>query len=284
MSGARGRARGEPDRHDMRDLASLPAATASLIRDLLRHKEAREAEQAFVLEGAKPVFEVLRSRASVVKALVVTPAFLNKQRPTLERALEHHQVTRYVCRETTFGKLSDVEQAQGILAVVRMPEWDEEAVLARPLMLGLFGERLQDPANVGAIIRTAAAMGLSAVWLTSDSVDPFNPKVVRASAGTLLRLPIFRRNDPSWFHDRGCALLAAEPHDRRARAIREIRELPARAVLAVGNESRGLSEATLKLAAIRFSIPLQRGVESLNVAAAVAIAAFYFGGLSPRRR
>ncbi len=268
----------------MRDFPSLPAATASLIRDLLRHREAREAEQAFVLEGAKSVFEVLRSRASAVKVLVVTPAFLHKQRQRLERALERREVGRYVCRETTFEKLSDVEQAQGILAVVRKPKWDEETVLAQPLMLGLFGERLQDPANVGAIIRTAAAMGLSAVWLTVDSADPFNPKVVRATAGTLLRLPIFRRNDPSWFRDRGCAVLAAEPHDRRAKAIREIRELPARAVLAVGNESRGLSEATLNLAAIRFYIPLERGVESLNVAAAVAIAAFYFTGLPPYRR
>ncbi len=268
----------------MRDFPPLPAATASLIRDLLRHKEAREAERAFVVEGAKPVFEVLRSRASTVETLVVTPGFLRKQRPSLEWALKQREVPRYVCRETMFEKLSDVEQAQGILAVVRKPEWDEEAVLARPLMLGLFGERLQDPANVGAIIRTAAAMGLSAVWLTVDSADPFNPKVVRATAGTLLRVPIFRRNDPSWFCDRGCALLAAQPHDRRGKAIREIHELPARAVLAVGNESRGLSEATLNLAAIRFYIPLERSVESLNVAAAVAIAAFYFAGLPPYRR
>ncbi|MEW6248419.1 MAG: RNA methyltransferase [Nitrospirota bacterium] len=263
----------------MRNLPSLPAATGSLIRDLLHHKQVRDAEQAFVLEGVKPVLEALRSRAPAVKALVVTPAFLSKERPTLKRVLERHAVPRYVCRETAFGKLSDVEHAQGILAVVRKPEWDEEAVLARPRVLGLFGERLQDPANVGAIIRTAAAMGLSAVWLTSDSADPFNPKVVRTTTGTLLQLPIFRRNDPSWFLDHGCALLAAEPHDWHARAIREIRALPRRAVLAVGNESRGLSEATLKQAAIRFYIPLHRGVDSLNVAASVAIAVFYFSGL-----
>ena len=74
-------------------------------------------------------------------------------------------------------------------------------------------------------------------------------------------------------------MLAAEPHDRQARAIREIRALPPRAVLAVGNESRGLSDATLKLAAIRFYIPLHRGIDSLNVASSVAIAAFYFSGL-----
>ena len=187
---------------------------------------------------------------------------------------------QYSCPDLQFSKLSDLDTPQGILAVVRQPTWDEEEVLGQPSVLGIFGEQLQDPANVGAIIRTAAALNVSALWLTPESADVFHPKVVRATSGVLLALPIFIVKDVSGLIRQGCQIFAAETAGERAGPIDEIHRAPRKLVLAFGNESRGLSVQTIDQATSRFTIPLNRGVESLNVAASVAIATFFFSRLS----
>lgn len=163
--------------------------------------------------------------------------------------------------------------------MVRQPQWSEDVVLREREWMGVFGDGLQDPANVGAIVRTAAALDAAALWLTSDSVDVFNPKVVRAAAGTILSLPVFRRDDPSPLIARGCKLLAADASAGGTTSLVEIDRVPARLLVAFGNESRGLSQKTAKVASVRFHIPLARGVESLNVAASAAIALFHLGRL-----
>jgi TrmH family RNA methyltransferase len=189
----------------------------------------------------------------------------------------------YRCRESIFERISDVQTTQGILAVVQKPEWDAERVFARSSLLGLFGEGLQDPANVGAILRTAAAFGLDGLWLSADSADVYGPKVVRATAGTVLSLPVFTVKDgPALFAARQCAIIASETPGADSVPLRRLSTLPPRAVLAVGNESRGLSPAVLDQAAIRFHIPVSPLVESLNVAASAAIASYHLSEL--RRR
>ena len=189
------------------------------------------------------------------------------------------EARQFVCSDPAFEKLTDVEMPQGILAVVRQPQWDEAQVLGQSRVLGVYGDRLQDPANVGAIIRTAAALNLSAVWLSHDSADHFSPKVVRATAGTLLALPIFRTTDLRTVTLSECRIYSAVLSSTDRVPIREIRTVPSRLLVAVGNEGAGLSSEIMKASQIRFSIPLAEGVESLNVAATVAISAFYFSGL-----
>ena len=144
----------------------------------------------------------------------------------------------------------------------------------------MYGDHLQDPANVGTIIRTAAALDVDALWLTPESADVYNPKVVRASAGTVLSLPTFVADDVMGLTKSGIALFAADATGRDAVSMENIRIIPERLVVAVGNESRGLSALTLEQAACRFTIPLSRHVESLNVAATAAIALHYFHRLA----
>jgi RNA methyltransferase, TrmH family len=175
--------------------------------------------------------------------------------------------------------LSDLTTPSGMLAVVRQPVWDQAALCRQPELFAFYGECLQDPANVGPIIRTAVAFGLSALWLSSDSVDVFNPKVVRASAGALLKLPIFYIPDVALFATFDCAIFTAEVPNPRSCRIHDIRTLPRRVVVAFGNESRGFSAATLQHAWRRFHISIRPEAESLNVAAAAAIAAFHLSAL-----
>ncbi len=257
----------------------LTTAQANRIRDLLRDRHTRDSERSFVLEGAKPLREVLDTNADTVRTIVVTPTFLEQCSDADRRRLETRPGVLRLCRERQFKKLADVVTPAGILAVVAQPQWDVDEILKRPEWLGLFGETLQDPTNVGTMIRTAAALQLDAVWLSADSADTFNPKVVRASAGTVLHMPVFTIESPNLFASHGCAILAAQPVGQESQAIGSVKQIPSQAVIAVGNESRGLSKETLGQAALRFHIPTARAVDSLNVAASAAIAMFYFKNL-----
>ncbi|WP_447972339.1 TrmH family RNA methyltransferase [Nitrospira sp. Kam-Ns4a] len=263
----------------MPTFASLPAGRAAAIRDLLRDRTAREAEDAFVLESPKPILELLDERAHSLLSIVVTPEFLDRSEPGVRARLEQAAPQVFLCRSHVYRKLSDLAAGPGLLAVVRKPHWEDARIFARSRLLGLYGESLQDPANVGAIIRTALAFELDALWLSPDSADPFGPKVVRATAGAVLRLPIFEAAGPSLFTTQACTLLASVPAGKGDRSLRDLTDLPARTVLALGNESRGLSPAALEAAAVRFTIPVSSQVDSLNVAAAAAIALFHFSGL-----
>ncbi len=252
----------------------------SYIRDVIKTKRARDRERVFVLEGTRPILELLHSAPHQLVNVVVAPSFLDRQPPGIRQQLLSSGCAVYTCSEERLAQLSDVESSSGALAVVRQPTWDQSAVLAQPRVLGLYGDMLQDPTNIGAIIRTAAGLNVSGLWLAPNSVDVFNPKVVRATAGTLFQLPIFTHIGPEELLAMDCMILAADAGDGGGSVpIRSIQTIPARTIVAIGSESRGLSEATLKAAKLRFTIPLNQGVESLNAAAAAAIALFHLLGL-----
>ena len=255
----------------------MTRAQSARIRELLRDKRARNAEGAFIVEGAKPVYDVLLHHPTSVQHLVLTTE-LERQESTEQRLLrESLSISSFRCSDRTFSALSSLDSPQGILAIVRQPCWNGETVLRQPRIFGLYGEGLQDPANVGAIIRTAAALNIDALWLSPESADIYNPKVVRASAGAVLSLPIFVLKDLATLIQRGVTLFAAEAGNRQTVNIETIRHIPRRLVVVVGNESRGLSAHTIKQATCRFTIPLSRHIESLNVAATAAIALHYLG-------
>ncbi|HKQ36285.1 MAG TPA: RNA methyltransferase [Nitrospiraceae bacterium] len=261
---------------------SLPLLTRSQgahIRELLLDRRVRAQAGAFVVEGAHAVRDLLTRYPEQILTIVSAHGYLPKegQRDRLARFASSAQ--QYSCSDLQFSKLSDLDAPQGILAVVRQAAWDEGEVLSQPTVLGIFGEQLQDPANVGAIIRTAAALNVSGLWLTPESADVYHPKVVRATSGMLLALPIFAAKDVSRLIRQGCEIFAAEVAGEGTIPIDGIHRVPRKLALAVGNESRGLSAQIRRQASTRFTIPLSRGVESLNVAATVAIATFYFSRL-----
>jgi TrmH family RNA methyltransferase len=252
----------------------LSGSLATLIRKLVHQKRVRDREQAFVLEGVKPIRELLGSHASGFRAVVVG-AQKGDGHDEICRAAAHARVPVYACSPSVFTTLSDAVAPSGILAVLDQPLWDERALLKRAHLLAFYGEDLQDPNNVGSCIRTALAFGLDAMWLSPDSVDVFNPKVVRGTAGAVMKFPVLPLKEVATLAEAGCALLAAEPPHRTSHNIREIHSIPMKAVIALGNESRGLSRRTVQRAFLRFHIPIDPRIESLNVAASAAVAAFY---------
>jgi TrmH family RNA methyltransferase len=258
---------------------ALTRAQGSLVRKLLRDKKTRASEGAFVLEGTKACLDLIRRFPQSIVSVVVSPRFLSIETEADRRVRAALPARQFLCSDDDVDHLTDVEMPQGILAVVRQPRWDEAQLLGRASLLGLHGDRLQDPANVGAIIRTAAALNLSGVWLSDDSADHFAPKVVRATVGTILSLPIFRTGDVRSFLSTKCEIYSAVLASSDRVSLRSLRTRPSHLMIAVGNEGAGLDQAIVQASRVRFSIPLAEGVESLNVAATAAIAAFYFSGL-----
>jgi len=162
-------------------------------------------------------------------------------------------------------RLASTESPQPVLAVVRIP--------APPLDLAAAGlvvvaDRIADPGNLGTILRSAEAAGFEAVVVTAGSVDPFNPKVVRASAGSLFRMPVLHA-DLTAVHAAGLRTVGTSSH--RGSAHTEA-DLTGRIALVVGNEARGLPDD----AAVDEWVTIRHHgrAESLNVAMAATVLCF----------
>ncbi len=163
-----------------------------------------------------------------------------------------------------------VETSQGIVAIARRPALAAEVVLAARDLFLLVADQVQDPGNLGTIVRTALAAGATAVAVTPGGADPFNPKVLRATMGAGFRLPVLSLDAASLagaLAARAILILVAD-----ARGLLDYREAPVDRPVAivVGNEARGPDPAW-SAAGVRVRIPLLGPVESLNVAAAAAL-------------
>ena len=172
-------------------------------------------------------------------------------------------------RDSIFATLASTESTRGVIALVRPPAWTLDQLLrGKALVVVLDG--VQDPGNAGAILRAAEAFGATGAAFLKGSVSPYNPKSLRASAGSIFRLPIVAAADENLllaaFDQRGVALYAASP--RAARSLVDA-DLSGRAAIAIGSEGRGISP---KLAehATGIKIPTS-GVESLNAAVAAGV-------------
>ncbi len=168
-----------------------------------------------------------------------------------------------------FNGLASTESSQGVIALVRPPEWTLEQLI-RPRALVVVLDGVQDPGNAGAILRAAEAFGATGAAFLKGTASPHNPKAIRASAGSVFRLPIVTIADETVLLDalaqERIALYAAMPHGGKTPA--EL-DLTASIAIAIGGEARGVS-ANLAARATSLRIPTS-GVESLNAAVACGV-------------
>ncbi len=248
------------------------------LRRLIRRTKTRSRERVFVVEGPTLVAEALAS------PLVVHQVFIgvDHQGPVIDPDLlvvgprsggGDRRPSIFVVDGEVLRSVLDPVTPRPVAAVVEMPQWSEDAVAAdRPVMIAV---ELRDPGNLGTVIRTAEAAGFGAVLVTDNSVDVTNPKVVRASAGSILRLPILpHRPLPetvAWLRTAGHRVVAAVV-DAEAPPYDGV-DLTTAAIM-IGNEPRGLSPDQAAMADEAVTIPMPGPSESLNVAAAAAVLAF----------
>ncbi len=246
------------------------------LKQLVGRPKARSGERAFVVDGPVLVAEALRSPLNVTEVFAA-PDVLDETglaATVADAGIEVHQVDPSV-----LAAALDPVNPRLVAAVVSAPGGIvdplarlEQVPTDRPVLGAV---ELRDPGNLGTVIRTAEAAGFGAVVVIGDSVDPLAPKAVRASAGSILRLPVIRLGDigPSIdsLRERGWPVLASVVDP--AAPCYDRFDLTAAAIL-VGNEPHGLSPEAIRLGDGQFTIPLSDTVESLNVAAAASVLCF----------
>lgn len=243
------------------------------IKHLIKLQEkntVRKAEGMFVCEGRKMFQEVLKyAKDSLVKTYFAESSFKQIQ----ETGIPLQDFDYEIVTDAVFCEAAQAITPQGVLAIVKQPFYSLENMLLGKESAKLIAlENIQDPGNLGTILRTAEAAGMDGVILSAKSVDMFNPKVIRSTMGAIYRMPFFYAADFEELLIRlkqeAFSLYAA--HLDGAVSYDAI-QYAKKTVLLIGNEANGLTQQTTSLADCRIRIPMQGSTESLNAAVAAAV-------------
>jgi len=250
-----------------------PEAAASrlltLARDLKRRK-ARERNARFVAEGVRAVEELVRSGLPIRGALATDELGGSARGAALIQALANVGVQPATVSETDFRSAAGTDSPQGVLAIADVPDRPIGSLGTADLGRVLVLDAIQDPGNVGSMIRTAAAMGVRTVVALPGTADPWNAKVVRSAAGGHFHINVIRAD----LSDLEAALAAAGVPlwgaDASGQPVSSV-AAPARLALALGNEGGGLTAGVRGAVDQLVALPMTPGVESLNVGVAAGI-------------
>jgi len=243
--------------------------------DRLLNPRFRPREQQFVVEGMRGCREFLDGPLRPeVRFAIVSPGLARTEAGRqLQDRLVGSPVQVEEVSDQDMGRISRTERPQGILMVVREPSNPLDSLDETKKKRVLLLDGIQDPGNVGTLIRAARAFGLQAVLALDGTVDPFNAKVVRASAGALAHVPVCRipwTDARAWLDGRQIPLIVADAGGKDVRAI----EGPPEWALLIGNEGAGPRPEVLEAAERMVGIPMEGGAESLNAGMAGAILLF----------
>jgi len=228
-----------------------------------------------LLDGAHLVHDALAAGLAIEHAATDAAAGDRDEIRRLVASLQARGVETVTATAPVMGAISPVRSASAIVAIARRPERDINDLYRGSAPLVVIASDIQDPGNLGAIVRVAEAGGASSVLAAGVSADPFGWKALRGSMGSALRLPIDRVDDVSLAaaeaRTRGCRIVATVPRD--GRSLFDVNLRAATAVL-IGGEGPGLPEALISAADERVTIPMEAPVESLNAAVTAALVVY----------
>lgn len=239
-----------------------------LLRKLNR-KKYREKEQRFVVEGERAVEQVVENGLIEVETVFIGERFKVQE-------ARFKGVELCMIEEDVFAEVADTENPQGILAVCKMPEEIQLEKLAGASGIIIATDAIQDPGNMGTILRTAAWFGAKALIAGKGSVDVYHPKVVRSTAGATGSIPVLTGDLEDIFEElesSGWEILLLDGGDE-AETLSSVQP-EEKTILVVGNEGNGINEKLLNSGRKKVKIESASGqekVESLNAAVAVSIA------------
>ena len=252
---------------DFKEIRSRDNSLIKLVSRLQSSSSARKEHGLFVLEGLRLCSDAFLNGIRFDKLIVSFSAaekYNNEISEFLSKTGECIKVP-----DNLFEKISDTKSPQGIIALCRIPEHNTRGISSAGRYVAL--ENISDPSNFGAVARTAEALGADGLIVSSDGCDPYSPKVLRSSMGTVLRLPVFVAEDFELLLKSSGLKTYACVVDSSAESITVQKFSDGCAVL-IGNEANGLTEKTVMTAYRRVTIPMKGKAESLNAAAAAAIA------------
>ncbi len=251
----------------------ITSTSNTRIRQLMQWNQkakARREDKVFIVEGTKMFLEAPQSW---IREVYLAESFYEKMPEAAAGKLD--RCSYEVVKDSIFQKISDTQTPQGILSVLKQPEYVlSDLGLMRqsghPLVIVI--ENIQDPGNLGTIIRTAEAAGATGVVMSPDTVDVYNPKTIRATMGSIYRVPFLYVDSLSDAirHLKRNSIQIYAAHLKGDRSYHELNFTKGTAFL-IGNEGNGLKEETAALANSYVKIPMEGRVESLNAAIASAV-------------
>ncbi len=218
----------------------------------LYHKKFRDAESVFLTEGPKMIHELLNSNFEVIKIYTTVPLNTNKAAEVL-------------IDDADLGKISQLSSPNQMVAIVRQYKPENEPIVTNHFSLVLDG--IQDPGNLGTIIRIADWFGIHQIIASNDTVDVYNSKVVQSSMGSLARVNIWYKSLEEWLPALPVPIFGAMLSGENIFTIKKPRE----GVLVIGNESQGIRSGVMPAIQHPITIPKKGGAESLNAAVATGI-------------
>lgn len=233
----------------------------------LHDKKGRQKEKSVLLEGIRLVTDACESGARI-RYFAVSESFFEKSGDIVSKYPSEKVI---VLTDELFARVGETEAPQGLIAVAKIPDYNENEIISGSKRLIVL-ERIQDPGNAGTIIRTADAFGFDAVLLSGDSVDPFNPKVVRSTMGSLFHIPVVVcediYNSIIKIKEKSVPVVAAHPRD--GRPCWDV-DLSRKVAIVIGNEGNGLTAQMLELSDEVAMIPMAGLAESLNASSAASV-------------
>lgn len=247
-------------------IESLQNKTVKRIQSL-KNKKVRDEEGLFVAEGERFVFSIPDDWE--VECYVVAQSYAG----IFDKSVLQKRADIIIFSDQVFSSISETINPQGILAVCRQKKFDIDEILNRKNKgFYILAEELNDPGNLGTIIRTADACGVTGIFLSKGSVDLYNPKVLRSTMGSIFHVPILQDVDLSVLvkkmQDRRITVLAA--HLQGEQYLYDF-DFSVSCGVMVGNEARGLSEDAVALCDDLVKIPMIGEAESLNVSVAASL-------------
>jgi TrmH family RNA methyltransferase len=238
----------------------------------LTTEKGREREGRFLAEGARVTQEMIDNHRDLIIGIYITDKGMND--PIVAKANEF-AITVHTLTPEQMKKLSSTVSAQEIITVCRIASIKPDYEHSRSIITLV--DAVQDPGNLGAIFRTSLGFESSGVILGKGTVNPFNPKVVRGSSGTFLRVPFERDIDLvehiNFLRLKGYTIIATDLHAKQS--LKEIKPSKMRKVaFLMGNEGAGTNQHLIEMADETVRIPMSNNLESLNVAVAHGILSY----------
>ena len=250
-------------------ITSSSNETVKLLRRLASSAKARRDEGAYIAEGANLVRSLLDADATPLMFVISESAYNNVEVAALIYDLTSKNTKQVVLIDSLFESVTTIHAAVGIVAVCALPTSDSISQLQTDAVLL---EDVQDPGNLGTILRTASAAGIQTVVLSSQCASPWSPKALRAGMGAQFGLTIYENEEISRLVESATIPVYITTLSEKSVSLYDV-DLHAQCAWIFGNEGQGVSEQLMNLAnATHVSIPqVSSAVESLNVSAATAV-------------
>ncbi|MDO5590418.1 MAG: RNA methyltransferase [Lachnospiraceae bacterium] len=240
--------------------------------NLRKKRKLRDEEGVFLVEGIRMFREV---PAEELREIYVSESFYKKEKKLVDEIASKAKVHTELFTDTVFAYASDTKTPQGILCVVAQKKYALEDIISGEKRHLLVLDNLQDPGNLGTILRTGEGAGVTGVILSRDCVDIYNPKTIRSTMGSIYRMPFCYAEDIldaiQKIKDVGVTVYAAHLDGKKAYDEEDYRKSCA---FLIGNEGNGLRDETAAVADHYIIIPMSGEVESLNAAIAATVLMF----------